>query len=625
MLKLVMAALAVLALTVAACAGGNDETAAPAPAEPAPVAQPSPAAPEAMPEKAAAPTGPISPIAGPEVVTPSEPGQKISSFGKAGARTKMIGGGEPKPGGIATFGVRRDPPAGFDMMMTTIWYDLHQIGAPIWGSGNLVRPCYDDVYRMCPGLATEWDNSSDFTVWNFTLREGVQWHDGTALTAEDMKFWLDLVFEGAKSGEKVRRQAWYHSRIGKVQSTGVVGGNKIRITLAERNPLFLDALFTPYFTVAHPRHIMQPLIDKGEVDAAPLELGMPGLGPYRFDGYEKGSIARVRKNENYWEKDAQGRALPYLDGMDFAIMQNPQAMDAAIRVGRLDGGSPGFGYILTGERYEAYKRDLGDKFWVLQVPSGFGTGGGSSLAFNLLKEGPWQDLRVRKATALWIDKQESIDAVTGGYGYLGPLLNPANPFSSPDFLTFPGYNPDTKAQDREQAKKLLAEAGYSDGFTMSYNCLTTGAWRDRCEFLNGQLAGLGIDLKLDLMDAPAWKAAGTSLDYDAVQSVGGPGIHIPEAAEPGFTVYSESTGAATKHEDPKVPEFFKRLRAANSFDQRVSVWREFERYWLAEQIYTVPISGNLATIPYRSWVKGRLVGPEQIMAYMDFHTVWLVK
>ena len=627
MLKLVMAALAVLALTVASCAGGNDETAAPAPAEPAPVAQPAPTVPAMDPKPSSdAMMKETSAMAMPEAVNPTEPGQIIGAYGKPGAKTLLIGGGTPKSGGIGTFGVRRDPPAGFDMMMTTIWYDLHQIGSPIWGSGSLVRPCLNDVYAVCAGVATEWESNDDFTQWTFTMREGVTWHDGTPVTAEGMKFWLDLVFTGAKSGDKVRRPAWYATTMGKFDSVEVLDGNKVRINLLEPNSHFLEVLFTPYFTVAHPQHIMQPKIDSGVVDSSPLELGMPGFGPFMYDGYEKGSIARVRKYDGYWEKDGDGTALPYMDGMDFAIMQSPQAMDAAIRVGRLDGGSPGFGYILTGERYKAYKNDLGDKFWAAQVPSGFSTGSGSGLAFNLLKEGPWQDVRVRKAMALWIDKQQAVEAVTGGFGIIGGLFNPSNPFTSPDVLTWPGWNADTKEQDRARAKELMAEAGYADGgFTMSYNCLTTGAWRDRCEFLNAQLAGLGIDLKLDLMDAPAWKAAGTSLKYGAVQSAGGITSRIPEANEPGFTLHSISPTAFVKHEDPKIPEFFQRMRASSSLDERIKVWRELERYWLLDEVYGVPLVGNLATIPYRSWVKGRLLGPEQIMAYMDFTTVWLDK
>ena len=101
--------------------------------------------------------------------------------------------------------------------------------------------------------------------------------------------------------------------------------------------------------------------------------------------------------------------------------------------------------------------------------------------------------------------------------------------------------------------------------------------------------------------------------------------YLPEANEPGLTRYSLSKTTLAKHEDPKIAEFFDRLRASASFERRVATWRELERYWYREQAYSVQLVGNLATIPYRSWVKGRLVGPEEIMSYMDFVTVWLDK
>jgi peptide/nickel transport system substrate-binding protein len=537
----------------------------------------------------------------------------------------MIAGDQaPKSGGTATWGVRRDPPAAFDMMVTTIWYDLHQIGSPIWGSGNLVRPCLDDVYKVCPAMAESWEQSGDFTQYTFKIRSNVAWHDGTPFTAEDARYWLELVFQGAKVGEKSRRPAWYADTMGKLDKVEVLDGNRARVTLKERNHLFLDVLKTPYFTLAHPRHLTQPQLQQGNVAVAPLDVKMLGTGPFKFVKYDKGSIAQMRRDDKYWEKDALGNQLPYLDGMDFAIFGSPASMDAAIRVGRLDGGSPGFGYILTQERYQAYSRDLGDRFYAIQVPSGFGATNG--FGFNVLKPGPWQDVRVRRAIALWVDKHEAVVAVAGGFGYTGGLLNPANPFSNPDILTWPGWNPATKQQDRAEAKRLMAQAGYPNGgFSMSHNCLTTGGWRERCEFVQAQLTGLGIDLKLTLMDTAAWTPASHSLDYEAIQSAGGITSYLPEANEPGLTRYSLSKTTLAKHEDPKIAEFFDRLRASASFEQRVATWRELERYWYREQAYSVQLVGNLATIPYRSWVKGRLVGPEEIMSYMDFVTVWLDK
>jgi ABC-type transport system substrate-binding protein len=81
----------------------------------------------------------------------------------------------------------------------------------------------------------------------------------------------------------------------------------------------------------------------------------------------------------------------------------------------------------------------------------------------------------------------------------------------------------------------------------------------------------------------------------------------------------------TKHEDPKVAEWFRQLNASSKVDERVRTWKELERYWLLDQVYSVPIAGDTSYIPYRSHVKGMVVPAERVHEYLDFATVWLDK
>jgi hypothetical protein len=137
------------------------------------------------------------------------------------------------------------------------------------------------------------------------------------------------------------------------------------------------------------------------------------------DRYEPGSLVRVRRNNDYWERDLEGGHLPYLDRIDYVIMEDPFAMDLAFRTGRLDGGARGLGHYLTTERKEGYVRDLGDDVFFMHMD-----GGNFRLAFNVLKPGPWQDVRVRRAIALWIDKRAAIPGSLGGFGWTTPDLVP---------------------------------------------------------------------------------------------------------------------------------------------------------------------------------------------------------
>src|SRR5207249_3383744 len=115
--------------------------------------------------------------------------------------------------------------------------------------------------------------------------------------------------------------------------------------------------------IQHPKHLMQPAIDKGQVNVTPQEIGYVGAGPFKVQNYEKGSVLQLRRFDGYWEKDEKSRRLPFMDGIDYIIFSDPAAMDAAFRTGRLDGGARGAGYTLTKERRDAYRQSLGDKVW----------------------------------------------------------------------------------------------------------------------------------------------------------------------------------------------------------------------------------------------------------------------
>ncbi|MFB3043007.1 MAG: ABC transporter substrate-binding protein [Nitrososphaerales archaeon] len=299
---------------------------------------------------------------------------------------------EGKAGGILTLANRGDPPAGFDTMRTSS-IALHHVAGALFGPGNLVMRCRENIYIVCPYLAKSWSANQAFTEWTFILRTDIQWHDGVKFTPEDVKFWLDMAVWGAISGDRRRAPAYFEGDLG-VESVEVIPPDQVRIRLDGPNRFFPDVLANPRLKIAHPRHLMEDRIANGEISISPLDVGLVGLGPFRFSNYEPGSIIQVTRFDQYFERDAEGIQLPYLDGIDYVIMPDPLAMDIAFRTGRLDGGARGFGHYLSEERLVGYNRDLGDDFFVGQIE-----GGTIRLAFNVLKDGPWQDVKVRSERA----------------------------------------------------------------------------------------------------------------------------------------------------------------------------------------------------------------------------------
>lgn len=586
---------AALALLAAACAGDGNKPAPQAQQQPAPPVQPAPAAP--APEPARAPAPP--PTAAPKPV--ASPGTAVP---------------QPRYGGILRMGHDADPPNAFDTLRSST-IRLHAIASSLDGDGNLVKPCRENVFKVCPGLAESWEANKDFTQWTFKIRDGAFWHDGTPFTAQDAKFWVDLAFYGAESGGKRRAPAFFKAVLGQIKKVETLDGNKLVVTLERPEPSYVEGLMATRQKNAHPKHLMQPRIEKGEVSVSPQDIGWVAAGPFKMLNYEKGSRVQVRRFDRYWEKDTEGRRLPFLEGINFAIIPDTTAADAAFRVGHLDGGGRGTGHELDKARRAKYVQDLGDRVWFAEIKGGI-----SGLGFNVLRPGPWQNAQVRKAISLWMDKQASIEPLSGGFGFITTILNPENPFTSPDFITWPGFNPATKEKDRAEAKRLMREAGYENGFPMGHLCRR--AQIPECEFFHAQLAGLGIDLKLHLVDDAGWLAGRLSLDYDTEYG-GSTRAFLPELTEEWLTRRSISNSAVPKHEDPKVAAFYDKLRAATSFNLKAELFRELERYLILDQAYFIPVYGGTTVVPYRSHVKGLFVPIEEPRNNLDFATVWLDK
>jgi peptide/nickel transport system substrate-binding protein len=214
--------------------------------------------------------------------------------------------------------------------------------------------------------------------------------------------------------------------------------------------------------------------------------------------------------------------------------------------------------------------------------------------------------------------------VIGGLTYAQTFANPKNPFTSPDFTTWPGWNRATRDQDKAQAKQYMADAGYANGFETTLLARTDA--QQNAVFFQGQLAGLGIKATLNMKDTAGVTQAGLSRDY-ILFSNSAPNPLIPEATESLLNVASKTPngGLGSAHEDPKISELYVQLNAATDTPKRVQIWRELEKYVLVDGAYLMPVDAQYRTIAYRSHVRGLLPPPENQYQNLDFATVWLDK
>jgi peptide/nickel transport system substrate-binding protein len=330
----------------------------------------------------------------------------------------------------------------------------------------LVKPMPQGL--LTPSLAESWTESPDGLAYEFTLRQGVTFHDGEPLTAADVAFSFQR-YRGA--GAKLYRE--------KVQAVEVVDARRLRFRLHEPWPDFLLFLGTPATGAGWvvPKAYLERVGDEG------FKKHPIGAGPYRFVSHTPGVELAVEAFEGYWRK------VPQVKRLVFKSVPEPTTRLAMLKNGEAD-----IAYTLPGELAEEVRRDPQLTLKVTHPPTPFW------LEFTAKwdPKSPWHDRRVRLAANYAIDKQAINEAETLGFSRLTGSIIPH---------TFPYALPlDPLPYDREKARQLLKEAGYPHGFDAG-DIVPVPPWTAMAEAVAGYLGAVGIKVRVRSMERPAMFAA----------------------------------------------------------------------------------------------------------------------
>ena len=348
-------------------------------------------------------------------------------------------------------------PAETQGQLTPFWilYAIHDA---------LVKPMPGN--HMTPSLAESWTVSPDGRAYEFKLREGLKFHNGDPFTAEDVKF----SFHRTK-GAKILKD--------KVKDVVVVAPNRVRFQLHEPWPDFMSF----YGTVVSgagwvvPKNYVEKVGDDG-FKKAPV-----GLGPYKFVSHTPGVELVMEANESYWRKVPSVKRLVY-----------KSVLEATTRVAMLRRGEVDIAYLLDVPDAQEIKRDPNLRLAF--------SGGIAVFFLDFLEQwdpkSPWHDRRVRLAASLALDRQALSDAETlGASKPAGNYIPRTFEFALP--LEPPPYDP-------ARAKKLLAEAGYPNGFDAGeFHQLPP--YFSLGEAIVGYLGGVGIRMKMRPMERAAYFSA----------------------------------------------------------------------------------------------------------------------
>ena len=330
----------------------------------------------------------------------------------------------------------------------------------------------DDNDLVQPALAQSWTISEDGLTYQFSLQQDVRFHDGSAFDAGHVVFSFTRLADPQSQNPK---RALFEP----IASVTAVDAANVRFSLKRPSADFLYNIGRPAAVIVAPESA-----DNNQ--QSPI-----GTGPFAFVDWTKGSRILFERNEDYWGPH------PKLTQVTLIFVADPATAISALIANDLDG----FPHFPAPELLEPFKAKEDFRLVV-------GTTESETLLVANNGKAPFNDLRVRQAIAHCIDRKAIIDGAMSGYGI--PIGSHFSPLDA-GYLDLAGTYP----YDLGAAKKLLAEAGFPDGFATTLKLPPPGYARRGGPIMAAQLAAIGIKATLINVEWEQWlKEVFAGKDYD---------------------------------------------------------------------------------------------------------------
>ena len=467
-----------------------------------------------------------------------------------GKRTVSV----PQYGGTYHKALRQEPPT-LDPAFST---DEYAISITQQVFDGLVQ--FDTNLNVIPGIAKSWEASRDGLVWTFHLRQGVKFHHGREVQADDFVYTFTRLLDPRTASPRAwlfeRVQGAHKFRAGEAESVEglqALDAYTLRIVLSQSYIPFINLLG---MTQAH-------VLPREEVQRLGADFGRRpvGTGPFRFVHWVAGEEITLEANEAYYE----GR--PFLDRLQYRIMTNRRDILTEFEKGTLDD------VLLTGEEGTSLSSD--PRFRFVRKPL---------LATVFLwfdtRSSPLNNRKVRQAINHVINREAiSSDIRQNRHVQARGILPRGMPGSNPDLAGY-RYEP-------ARARQLLAEAGYPEGKNLPplelWTGVTTTAVLREHEMIKRDLEHLGI--KVDLFTAENWK------QYKAVVLGKRPGAiyrtswfaDFPDPDNFLFSLFhSQSTNNYSHYSNPAVDHLLEQARSEGDYLKRIQLYRQAEALIMAD-------------------------------------------
>ena len=339
--------------------------------------------------------------------------------------------------------------------------------------------------KLVPALAESWTTSADGKTWTFKLRRGVKFHNGREFVADDVKYTYERILD-PKIGSGGRG---YLSAIEHIE---VVDKYTLRIGTPQPSASLLAGMAGGWSAIV-PKEVIE---EKGD-----LRRTAVGTGPFVLQEWVPQSSLKAKRNPDYWDK-----GKPYVDAVELRVIPDEANIVAQLRTGNVH-----HALLEDNKNYLLLKDDK--RLLALRSPR---------LGFDMVMinhgRKPFQDVRVRQAVSLAVDRAEVLQAAASGLGTVtGPLTPAMKPWALPPETFKEWYTPNP-----ERAKKLLAEAGFPNGFKTTLKVIPTfPTMVAGAQVIAAQLKKVGVDAQIVQEEYGVWIKAivKPSFDYDLTMNI----------------------------------------------------------------------------------------------------------
>jgi len=442
--------------------------------------------------------------------------------------------------------------------------------------GPDVRP---GMFIVEPDLAERWEEPDD-TTYIFHLRKGVKWHNkppvnGRELVAEDVKFTYDRFLTEKGNPER--------QLLDSVERVEVVDRYTVKFVLKEPFVWLLDILAN-----AMCMWVLAPEVAEKYGDFKKVETAI-GTGPFILERYEPNVKTIFKRNPDYFRQ-----GLPYVDGVEWLVVQDESTGLAMYRTGQLDTG-PGANWAVRQPDLESLKQSHpGLRYQDIQAIN-------AQAIWMRTDKPPFNDVRVRRAISHAIDRQGMIEAVWMR-GELPPAVAPGlAEWSLPiDRL---GEGAKYYRYDPQESRRLLAEAGHPKGFKTTLTA-SGGYGRDlidAAQMVQRDLKEAGMEAELKVQEYGAYQATTGQGKFEGMAM--GP---YAVGWEPDSALYGPYTPNQPRNRghvnDPKLAAMVKEQRQTKDREARKQLIFDIQRY-AAEQEYYIYLASLIITSSWQPYMK----------------------